>query len=149
MIRIGLMRLGGVGAVLAIVVAGTGSAHAADANTPLAGSVADTSASGGVTFVTECSYVLVAGGVNSAVGTYVVDGATAADWPLVSTTLECAYHLSNGQVATFRSAQPGPAAAVAGTIPLPAGGGVREVCYRATGVKLDGSQVTVGWKCQT
>lgn len=50
---------------------------------------------------------------------------------------------------TFRSSQPGSAAAVSGTIPLSAGGGIQEVCYRATGIKLDFSQVTVGGKRKT
>lgn len=84
------------GAMLAIVVSGAGSADAAEVNTPVAGSVSDTSASGGVTFVGECSCVLAAAGVNSATGAYAVDGATAADWPLVTTTVECAYPPDEG-----------------------------------------------------
>lgn len=139
------VRLIGIGAVLAIGVAGVGIASAST-NTLVGGSVVDVSGSGGVEFAGHCNYALAGVSVNSNDVTYVAEGHTAADWPLASTGLRCAYHLANGSVVAFERALPGSSSAIAGTFKAPVGG-VLYVCYHATGLKLDNTSVASEWKC--
>lgn len=141
------VRLIGLGSVLAIGLGTMTAANAAGVNTGSAGSVTDVSGSGGVDFAGSCNYALAAVGVNTSDVTYVAEGHTAADWPLASTGLRCAYHLTDGSIVPFERALPGSASAIAGTFKAPLGG-VKYVCYHATGIKLDTTAVQSDWVCQ-
>jgi len=136
----------GLAAVLAIGSAGVGVANAAGVNTGNAGAVTDVSGDDGVQFAGGCNYAVAAVAVNTNEATYVAEGATVANWPLASTSLRCAYHLSDGSVVAFERALPGSASAIAGTFKAPIGG-VIGFCYHATGIKLDNTAVQSHWVC--
>ena len=140
------VRLIGIGSTLVIGAASAGIANAAGVNVGSAGSITDVSGDNGVRFVGGCNFAIAAVGVNTNQVTYVAEGHTAADWPLASTGLRCAYHLSDGSIVAFERALPTSASAIAGTFKAPIGG-VTEVCYHATGVKLDNTTAQSAWNC--
>lgn len=140
------VSLVGLGATLAIGCGGVGVANAAGVNTGNAGALTDVSGDDGVQFAGGCNYAVAAVGVNTNEATYVAEGATVADWPLASTSLRCAFHLSDGSVVAFERAMPGSASAIAGTFKAPIGG-VIGFCYHATGIKLDNTPVQSSWSC--